>query len=60
MSAEYIGPMFVGPCRFRFRSRGIRLALRCLWNAIRGFELAGYDYGPPTDEPTVPRGHFGP
>lgn len=43
-SPEYVGPMFVGRCRLRHRWRGICIALRVLWNALRGYELAGYQY----------------
>jgi hypothetical protein len=43
------GPIFVGCGRFRYRYQGVRVGLRCLWNAVRGFELAGYDHGPPID-----------
>lgn len=46
---EYTGPMFVGQVRFRNRWRGVRTALRCLWNAFMGYELAGYAHKPSQD-----------
>lgn len=45
------GPIFVGRCRLRYRWRGIRIALRCLWYAVCGFELAGHEHGPNRGEP---------
>ena len=48
---QYQGPMFVGKGRIRYRWRGVKLALRCLWNAFRGFEMAGWAYGTSDQQP---------
>lgn len=44
---SYIGPIYAGKYRVRYRWRAIRTALRALWNALRGYELAGYQHGGP-------------
>ncbi len=36
------GPVFTGPMAIRYRWSGICEAVRCLWNAICGFQIAGY------------------
>lgn len=36
--------IYVGKVSWRYRCHAIAMALSVLWAALRGYEIAGYDY----------------